>query len=183
MMTVLASINWIQIAGFVGTIAPLVTIAIAVYALGSWKRTLHNQRIDECLGAAFDLMDALTDVIEIKRRRDVAATKDAFDQLDRSCRAFDRAYSMVRRYRPNLSPRIPFSVFKMFGGFDADRFTNDEVVEGLERGRGQLSGIIDSLCDRPADLERNRTFRRDIYYALASVFQRFAKFFSQARKL
>jgi hypothetical protein len=56
MWTTLAGLNWTTIAGVIGSIAPLITILIAVRALGSWKRTLRNQRIDECICAAYDLI-------------------------------------------------------------------------------------------------------------------------------
>jgi hypothetical protein len=76
---------------------PLITILIAVRALGSWKRTLRNQRIDECISAAYDLVGSFERYKAVKSKHKISTTAEAFDQLLTSFRDFDRAYTVVGR--------------------------------------------------------------------------------------
>ena len=44
--------SWVtSVARTVSTFAPVATVAIAFWAADTWRRTLRNQRADECLGA------------------------------------------------------------------------------------------------------------------------------------
>jgi hypothetical protein len=63
MWTTLAGLNWTVIAGVIGSVTPLITVLIAYRALGSWKRTLQNQRVDECISAAYDLIGSLEEAV------------------------------------------------------------------------------------------------------------------------
>ena len=54
----------------IGAVASLATMCIALVALGSWRRTLRNQRIDEAISAAFDLAGAIERYVAVRRRGD-----------------------------------------------------------------------------------------------------------------
>jgi hypothetical protein len=163
MWTTLAGLNWTTIAGVIGSVAPLITILIAVRALGSWKRTQRNQRIDECISAAYDLIGSFERYREVKSRHKLSTTAEAFDQLLTSFRDFDRAYTVVRRYRSDLDPKDPYRIQKFLVGLeeyddDESRQKVDELIQALydiihifapyrEPGRktGALSRLVDCL--------------------------------------
>jgi hypothetical protein len=65
MFEFLVSLDWSKIVGVVSSVTSLVTMSIALIALGSWKRTLRNQRIDECISAAYDLRGEIGDWVTI----------------------------------------------------------------------------------------------------------------------
>jgi hypothetical protein len=150
MWTTLAGLNWTTIVGVIGSIAPLITILIAVRALGSWKRTLQNQRVDECISAAYDLIGSLERFKKIKDRGRGSATHEAFDQLLAGFYNFDCVYRITCRYRPDLDPNALFHVGKFVLFLDDD----DESVSMRADGAIRTSfNIIDEVSPWPRPKE------------------------------
>jgi hypothetical protein len=143
MWTTLAGLNWTVIAGVIGSVAPLITILIAVRALGSWKRTLRNQRIDECISAAYDLIGSFERVKAVKGRARGGAIHETFDQLLASFHDFDRAYTVVRRYRSDLDPKDPYRIQKFLVGLD---YNDESLTRHVDELIQALYGIIHKLA-------------------------------------
>jgi hypothetical protein len=116
MLELLASLDWSKVASVVGSLTSLVTMCIALVALGSWRRTLRNQRIDECVSAAFHLIGTIERYRALKFdhnriiRSSQKGIEDALDRVLDGFRDFDRAYTIARRYRPDLSPKDVFGI-------------------------------------------------------------------------
>jgi hypothetical protein len=136
----------------VGSIAPLITIGIAYRALGSWRLTLQNQRIDECINATFDLLGALEQFCKIARMgvgnyRTYGETwdrdKEFHERLRSSFRNFDRSYTITRRYRPNLSAKVPFRIQTFLTEKSVP--TEDEINIMEAAIREQLSHVLETL--------------------------------------
>jgi hypothetical protein len=139
--TTLSDLNWTTIAGVVGSVAPLITILIAYRALGSWKRTLQNQRIDECISGAYDLIGSADRFITTKRRGRSSAIEETFDQLLASWHDFNRAYRLARRYRADLDPNATFEIQKLLSGLDYE----PEFQRLTDAMRRRLYDIIEKL--------------------------------------
>jgi hypothetical protein len=142
--TTLAGLNWTAIAGVVGSVAPLATILIAYRALGSWKRTLQNQRVDECISATFSFKGSVDRYIAVKRRARGGAIHEVFDQLWASFRDFGRAYTVACRYHPELYQDAPFKIQKLLinlgdGEFSEQAYDIDEQLGGV------LNDVIEKL--------------------------------------
>jgi hypothetical protein len=144
MWTTLAGLNWTVIAGVIGSVAPLITILIAVRALGSWRRTLRNQRIDECISAAYDLIGSLERFKKIKGRARGSATHEAFDQLLASFYNFDCVYRITCRYRPDLDPNALFHVGKFVLFLDVD---DDESASIQRRADGAIRTSFNIIAE------------------------------------
>jgi hypothetical protein len=152
MWTTLAGLNWTTIAGVVGSVAPLITILIAVRALGSWKRTLRNQRIDECISAAYCLTGSPNRYEVVNGRGKLSTTAEAFDQLLTSFHDFDRAHTVVRRYRPDLDPLDVFHVGKIVLYLDYDDEGHASIEQRADGAVHNLSLVIDKLApERPKE--------------------------------
>jgi hypothetical protein len=153
MWTTLAGLNWTTIAGVVGSVAPLITILIAVRALGSWKRTLQNQRVDECISAASVLIGSLERFKKIKGRVRGSATQEAFDQLLASFHNFDCAYRITCRYRPDLDPNASHHVAKHLLFLDVDDDGSAPIEQRADGAANSLFLIIDVVSPWPRPKE------------------------------
>ena len=92
-------------------ISAVIAAGAAVYAATTWKTTLQNQRVDECLSAALDLQSIFGKLISVKQSfRAPRADDNAWrvnELLWDSWRQFNRCFVVARRYRANLREEIP----------------------------------------------------------------------------
>jgi hypothetical protein len=137
-----------NISEIVGSIAPLVTIYIAYRALGIWRRTLHHQRIDECISAAVDLEGLVGRLVTVKNSGGSGTSTEASGQMWAGWLRLNRAYFVARRYcEPPLDPdatkKIGEALYELKGA--------DRVADGT---KDQIYKIINKLI---SELERTGT--------------------------
>ena len=158
MFEFLVSLDWSKIGGVVSSVTSLVTMSIALIALGSWKRTLRNQRIDECISAAYDLRGEIGDWVTIVHQARSSSTDglaqgpvftEAFDQMLRSLRDFERSYRLALRYRRDLDPKALYGVRKILQFAHTDR---PDMMPIEQQAHGAI-GNLDTVIKR---LERSR---------------------------
>jgi hypothetical protein len=104
----MSSCSWTDI---VTAAAAIVTACAAAYAAwlaksasDTWRRTLENQSVDECVSAVHELQSAINRVIALMEAgspRD--SVVDAYTEAWKlSWRRFDQAYAIAKRYHPGL---------------------------------------------------------------------------------
>jgi hypothetical protein len=158
MFEFLVSLDWSKIGGVVSSVTSLVTMSIALIALGTWKRTMRNQRIDECISAAYDLRGEIGDWVTIIHQARSSSIEglaqgpvftEAFEQMLRRLRDFERSYRIALRYRRDLDPKALYGVRKILIYLHTDR----PDMPPIER---QAGGAIDNLDEVIQRLERSR---------------------------
>jgi hypothetical protein len=120
--------NWTEVATAWGTIAAAIAAGVAAIAAAiaswlslkgadQWRRTIEEQRIDECVAASRDLEGILGRLISIRKQQGVHPTYPTFEVYDRlwdSWRRLDAAFSTARRYRRGLAADIPQKIRSKF---------------------------------------------------------------------
>jgi len=100
--------NWAEVWTAYGTwataIATLILAGIGWRGLAQWKRSLENQRADECISAARHLEGAIGRLVTLKSKRPEPgydpqpAAWRAYSLAWESWRQFNQAFAVARRY-------------------------------------------------------------------------------------
>jgi hypothetical protein len=114
---------------------------------------LQNQRVDECISAASDLIGSLERFKKIKGRVRGSATQEAFDQLLASFHNFDCAYRITCRYRPDLDPNASHHVAKILFFLDVDDDGSAPIEQRADGAANSLFLIIDEVSPWPRPKE------------------------------
>ena len=112
--------DWVTAGGsVVAALATLLAAGFAWDAANTWIDALQNRRGDECVAAASELRSAIHRCMSAIRRKkgdeksDAAIWKTYTAAWDYQTR-FRSAYTVARRYRPELAPDAPDKIDALF---------------------------------------------------------------------
>ena len=122
---------------------PVFTLVVAIWATYAWRRTLRNQRADDCISAAREMYAAIEYVIRLKlHSEDEKRLEDAYNRAwETSWRRFDAAYTVAQRwYGKKLPAGTPARMFNLL----------------FAVGMASRGTLRETLSDAHAEQERRR---------------------------
>ena len=119
----------------------LIGIVIAIYGLTTWRRTLKNQRTDECLASIYAVVGLAHRCLSLKEE-DAPPGKfwEAYGEAWNSHREFSSRWAILRRYphQSDLAKEMPsrasdllLEVGRILRGPDAETDKIDEITRAL----------------------------------------------------
>lgn len=115
---------WEGAAELIKALAPIATVSVAAWAATTWRKSLMNQRADDCISAAHEMEAAIDRCLSLFwEQRGLIPTYDRSQELARrydevwkvSWRRFDQAYAVARRYHPTLPREVPRKIEAIMG--------------------------------------------------------------------
>lgn len=151
--------NWTEVLTAGGTVATAIftmgLVVVAAFAVWYWKKTLENERADECVSAIRDFWGAVGRCVSLKKSRpqpqwdQVRAVWQAHGEMWDAWRRFDRAFSVACRYHKELDRTISEQIKHELYPLDDllhDNLTNvQSQIEEVQVNVGKLLKIPQDL--------------------------------------